>query len=98
MSGESLEVYCPNKACGEPEIHSDLTGHSETVKYRKMNYMGKKEVGAASVMAGYVLKKQPLPRGIYHLYQCPVCGSKRVFHESKGLTKEVDAKTIDELK
>ncbi|TAL27398.1 MAG: hypothetical protein EPN94_01530 [Nitrospirae bacterium] len=59
--------------------------------------MGKKEVKAAAAVAKYLLHKKAQPRGAYHLYQCPVCGSRRVFHESEGLTKEVDPKTIDEL-
>jgi len=98
MRGDSLEVYCPNKECGEPEVHSDITGHHETPKYRRMNYMGKKEIKISAIVANYVLNKETRPKGTYHLYQCPVCGTRRAFHESEGLTKEVDAKIIDEIK
>lgn len=95
MQGDSLEVYCQNKECGEPEVHSGIIGHHETARFRKMAYMGKKEVTAVALVAKYVLKKDTPPTGTYHLYQCPVCGARRVYHESGGLTQEVDPKVLD---
>jgi predicted RNA-binding Zn-ribbon protein involved in translation (DUF1610 family) len=90
MSGEKLEVYCPKKECGEQEVHSDFAARHETTKLRRMTYMGKKEINAASVIAKKILSKDTRPAGTYHYYQCPVCGGRRVYHESGGLTKEVD--------
>ncbi len=95
MGGESLEVYCPNKECGEQEVRSGLAARQETMKFRRMAYMGKKEVNAAVAVAKRMLKKDTPPAGTYHYYQCPVCGARRVYHESGGLTREVDANVLD---
>ncbi len=95
MGGESLEVYCPNKKCGEQEVHSDATARREIMKLRRMAYMGKKEVNPAAVIAKRILSKETPPSGTYHYYQCPVCGARRVYHESGGLTREVDPNVLD---
>jgi hypothetical protein len=97
MKGDSIEVYCQNKECGEPEVHKDIIGHHETMRYRRMNYMGSKEVRPAVVVVKHLLDKETPPSGTYFLYQCPVCGAKRAYHDSGGMIKEVDTKVIDEI-
>lgn len=97
MKGESLEVYCQNKECGEPEVHKDIIGDHETKRYRRMNYMGSREVNPAVAAVKHLLARETPPSGMYFLYQCPVCGAKRAYHGSGGMVTEVDPKVIDEI-
>lgn len=94
MDVEKLEVFCMNIQCGDPEVHAGALSQHETRKYRKMNYMGSKEINPVKVLAGTLFNKPVPPQGKYHFYSCPVCGAERVFHEAKDLINEVDKETV----
>ena len=93
MDAEKMEVFCTNIQCGDPEVHAGTLTQLETRKYRKMNYMGSKEISPVKVLTSTMLNKPVPQQGKYHFYSCPVCGAKRVFHETKGLITEVDPET-----
>ena len=90
MDAEKLEVYCTNIKCGDPEVHADTLSQHETRKYRRMSYMGSKEIKTIKVIANTLFNKPVPPQGKYHFYSCPVCGAKRVYHEANELFTEVD--------
>ncbi len=93
MQAEKMEVFCMNLECGDPEVHTGALSHLESRKYRRMNYMGSRVINPAKAIAKTLLKKPSVPRGKYHFFSCPVCGSKRVFLERKGLVVEMDKET-----
>ncbi len=93
MDAASLEVFCTNIQCGDSEVHADALSQHETRKYRKMSYMGSKEIKTVNVIANKLFNKPDPPQGMYHFYSCPVCGAKRVYSENKGLLAEVDKDT-----
>jgi hypothetical protein len=90
MDAEKTEVFCENIQCGDPEVHTGGLVQHETRKYRRMNYMGSKEIKPVKVIANMLLSRPSLPKGQYHYYSCPVCGAERIFHEYKGLFTEID--------
>ena len=90
MDAEKMEVFCMNIQCGDPEVHTGGYVNTETRKYRRMSYMGKKEIKPAQVIVNTLLRRQVSPKGQYHFYSCPVCGAERYFHESNGLFTEID--------
>ena len=93
MDPEKMEVFCTNIECGDTEVRPDLLSPTEARRYRRMTYMGKREIGPGRVVKGLLLNKPAPPPGRYHFFSCPVCGSKRAFHEYKGLVREVDNET-----
>jgi len=93
MDAEKLEVFCTNIQCGDPEVHAGTLTQHETRKYRRMSYMGSKEIKTVNVIANKLFNKPVPPQGKYHFYSCPVCGAKRVYHEANELFTEVDKDT-----
>lgn len=84
MNPASLEVFCPNLDCGDSYIAGALLPR-ESRRHRRMNYMGRKRIGFGFAVVESLVRKQvdpnlpALPPGVYHLFQCPVCGRERVF-------------------
>lgn len=91
MDPETLEVFCPNPECGDPEVHMGTLVATSSRRYRRMNYMGKSKVGAGQ----YALRRflgdedKRLHIGVYHNYQCPVCGKCRQYLQQGDALFEV---------
>ena len=95
MNAENMEVYCKNLNCADPEIHtSPFTNPVASRKYRRMNYMGARKLGIlkkafiSAVMDDDEVSSA-FPVGLYHFYQCPVCGEERMYVERNGLLSKV---------
>ena len=90
MNAENLEIYCKNLECGDQEVYTNH--HGEPVisrKYRRMNYMGVREVGLLKTLLMRGTTNYNYPRGKFHRYQCPVCGIQRVYFENGDALSEI---------
>lgn len=88
MNPESLEVYCGNEKCGDPEVNTGVSVPSvQPRRYRRMNYMGKRRIGAArAFLSGLIMFQfdpsvHSLPPGKYHVFQCSLCNRERIYRE-----------------
>ena len=93
MDPSSLEIFCKNAQCGDPEIHTSMLAPSvESRRFRRMNYMGSANFGFGKrLLLGIISDENEWrpPMGEYHLYQCPVCGAERFFVKRGDLLSEV---------
>lgn len=95
MEAEKLEVFCKNPGCGDPEVHSGYISHHETRKYRRMNYMGKRDISIGRMLASFYISNKYEPSGQLYLFQCPVCGSNRVYNYYDGWLKELEPEFVE---
>jgi hypothetical protein len=96
MNPGSLEVYCTNEKCGDPGVDTGgLAPTGEAGRRRRMNYMGKRRIGAArSFLSSLVMFQfdpglHSLPPGKYHIFQCPACNRERIYREQGDQLTEV---------
>lgn len=96
MNPASLEVYCTNEKCGDSEVDTDISvPGAQSRKHRRMNYMGKRRIGAArSFLSSLVMFQfdpgvHSLPLGKYHIFQCSVCSRERIYREHGEQLTEV---------
>lgn len=96
MNPESLEVYCKKEKCGDPEMDTGVLVPSvQSGRYRRMNYMGKRRIGAARAFFSSLVMFQfdpgvhSLPPGQYHVFQCSVCSRERIYREHGEQLTEV---------
>ena len=82
------EIYCPNINCGS-ESWSTANGVSiKTRRHRRMNYAGAKKVGAVRVILINITEPgDPIERGTYYFYFCPVCGRRAAVHDKWGVNR-----------
>lgn len=84
MGIESLEVLCSGSECGDP-VASGGIKPVITRSHRRMNYMGVMHEtwpvldSLLSVAMGVPGAIKP---GRYHKFECPVCSSQKIYHES----------------
>lgn len=88
MNPESLEVYCSNEKCGALKLDTGAsTPGVQSGRHRRMNYMGKRRIGAARAFLSSLVMFQfdpsvhSLPPGKYHIFQCSVCNRERIYRE-----------------
>ncbi len=96
MSPESLDVYCKNEKYGDPGVDiGGLAPTGEAGRYRRMNYKGKRRIGAGRAFLSSLVMFQfdpgvhSLPPGKYHIFQCSVCGGERIYREHGEQLTEV---------
>lgn len=96
MNPATLEVYCKNEQCAEPGVDTSASAPTGGVRsHRRMNYMGKRRVGAArAFLTGLVMFQfdpglHSLPPGKYHIFQCSACSRERIYREHGGQLTEV---------
>lgn len=96
MNPGSLEVYCKNEKCGDPGVdRGGSTPTGEARRYRRMNYMGKRRIGAARAFLSSLVMFQfdpglhSLPPGKYHIFQCSACNRERIYREQGDQLTEV---------
>ena len=87
MGIERIEVFCGGSECGDPVVSGGINPVVTRTR-RRMNHMGKMNVdgigkfllmNAISVGAG--ANKFVVP-GEYHIFECPICSAKKVYHSS----------------
>ncbi len=96
MNPESLEVYCKNEKCSDPGMDTSVLGSSiQSMGGRRMNYMGKRRIGAARAFLSSLVMFQfdpsvhSLPPGKYHIFQCSACNRERIYREHGDQLTEV---------
>jgi hypothetical protein len=89
-SFQSLVVLCPNLGCGDERW--DTTGPKPMVVrcHRRMEYMGCNHVGFIKYAFKRIFKSnEPLGRGLYHFYECTVCGRAASYIEKWRVLRRV---------
>jgi hypothetical protein len=96
MNPASLEVYCSNEKCGDLKVDTDVSAPGvQPGKHRRMNYMGKRRIGAARAFLSSLVMFQfdpgihSLPPGKYHIFQCSACNRERIYREHGDQLTEV---------
>ncbi|MBI2883701.1 MAG: hypothetical protein HYY11_07350 [Candidatus Methylomirabilis oxyfera] len=96
MNPESLDVYCTNEKCGDIEADTGVSvPAAQSRRYRRMNYKGKRRIGAARAFLSSLVMFQfdpglhALPPGKYHIFQCSACNRERIYREQGDQLTEV---------
>lgn len=96
MNPGSLEVYCSNEKCGDPEVETGVSvPTAQSRKQRRMNYKGKRRIGvgraflSSLVMFQFDPSVHSLPPGKYHIFQCSACNRERIYREQGEQLTEV---------
>lgn len=88
---QSLKVYCPDIRCGYESFSSAGAIPIRSRRHRRMNYVGRRRVGIASLAVLNVIDPgTPAELGTYHLYSCPVCGQEATYLEKRGVMRRVE--------
>lgn len=97
MNPASLEVYCSNETCSDPGgVDTGVSvPAAQSRRHRRMNYKGKRRIGAArAFLSGLVMFQfdpglHSLPPGKYHIFQCSACNRERIYREQGDQLTEV---------